>query len=191
MMRENQIFTTAVNIKGFTKVLLAHYGTFDVPARPTGSPGTLPSRFICLTGLPKSKIHGIVLMFIDINTGTGHHIFQPATGKLAITGKAIYGEINVSFNDICQPTVLKLPDQFNHPFYMFRCAGSNGRSQNSQACHVLVMRRNVAISYIIDAHSFSIGPGNDFIIYIGKVLYINDLITTVLQVSSEDVKNNG
>ena len=80
VMGENQIAAAAVEVKGFAKILHAHGGAFDVPARATIAPGAGPGGLAGLCRFPQSKVHGVLLAVVHINTGACHHIFNVTAG---------------------------------------------------------------------------------------------------------------
>ena len=87
MMREDKILAAAMDIKGGTQIFTTHCRAFYMPARSAGPPWTVPTGLAGFGSLPQHKIHGIVFLFINRNTGTGLHIFKITPGELTVICK--------------------------------------------------------------------------------------------------------
>src|SRR3989344_8823890 len=52
VMREHEVYSTNMNIQSFAKLFLAHYGTFNVPSRPSPTPRAHHTNFIFVHCFP-------------------------------------------------------------------------------------------------------------------------------------------
>ena len=67
MVREAQIGTAAMNIKGITEAASRHGGAFDMPAGSAITPGGGPAGFTGFCGFPQDKIEGAAFLCFDFD----------------------------------------------------------------------------------------------------------------------------
>ena len=135
---KKEIPPPAVDVEGASQVLIAHDGTFDVPARPAWSPGTGPFRFVRLGALPEYEIHGMSFFVVNGNAAAGAHVLQVSTGKAAISPEGLYGEIDISAFLIGISPVYQEFGHLDHTVNMIRGPGFHVRVQDAQSAHILI-----------------------------------------------------
>ena len=81
---ELEILAAAVDVDGLAQVLPVHGGALDVPAGTALAPGGLPVGFAGLGGLPESKVQGIFLLIVHVNTGAGEKVLDGLMAQLAV-----------------------------------------------------------------------------------------------------------
>ena len=158
-----------------------------MPARTAFAPRAFPVRFTRFGSLPQSKVKRIVLFIVDINTRTGHHIFQLAAGKFAVAVEFFYAVINIAVHFVGKALVdkgLHYLDDFRH---MLGNTRVNMRTADIQHIHFLKVNINIAVADVAPFYAFFISGVNDFIVNIGKVLHVQHIIALMLQKTADYV----
>src|SRR5690606_31349312 len=71
MMRKHQVEAAAVDIERLTEVLHAHGGTFNMPAGPPRSPGTVPRRLPLARAFPECEVGRVAFAIVSFHTRAG------------------------------------------------------------------------------------------------------------------------
>ena len=95
MMREDQVFATAMNINRISQILARHRRAFNMPAGTSFRPGRSPVRLARLCSLPQRKVSGMFLDITHFNTSARLQVFQRLMGQFAVILKIMGAEINI------------------------------------------------------------------------------------------------
>src|SRR5690606_28139543 len=83
---KDQVDAAAVDVESLAQVPPGHGRTFDMPARPTATPGGVPAALGVVRRLPQDEVHRVLLVWSDIDTRACQHLVHAAPGEPAITG---------------------------------------------------------------------------------------------------------
>ena len=136
-----------MNIKIVTQIFFAHHRTFNMPARPTLTPRTLPAWLARFGRFPKRKIHRVTLLLAHAHTRSSQHILQITAGKLAIILKVLHGKINVAINLISRAPSQKLLHQGDNLRHMLRYAWMHISLKHIQSAHILKIGGNIFLRH--------------------------------------------
>ena len=118
--------------------------------------------------------------FVYVYTGTGHHIFQITTGQLAIIFEFFYAIENVTIDNISIAIINQSLDGFNDIINMLGYTRINMCTTNIQLIHYFKIGINVTVADIKPLHAFFISSIDNFIINVGKVLYMGYIVAFML-----------
>ena len=193
MMRKHKVRAATVNVKGLFQFGAGHGGTFDVPARPAFSPGTVPRRFAGFFFFPQRKIVGMSFFFIHFDASSGLKFAPFLVGKFSVFRKgfdfevdSILGFVGVAFFD-------QFFDDLDHLGEVVRGFGLFGRRLDAQrgvVCHVF---GNDAVREFRHADAFFVGAVDHFVINVRVVGHESDVFRSipVLQIASNHIKRHG
>src|SRR5580700_11328146 len=107
-MRENQVFSTGMQIERLTQFFHGHHRALQVPTRPSWSDRSIPESLAWLGRFPDSKVaRAVFFVFVHIDAGPVDHPAEIFLGKFAVLRKAgnskvigsIVGAVGVVFPD--------------------------------------------------------------------------------------------
>ena len=107
------IFTTAMNVKVFAKILVRHRRAFDMPARKATSPRRIPFHLAIVFGcrkLPQCVVGG-VLFFTQINPRTGLQSSDVEPPQMAVTRLLRGVEVNAVARLVGVSLLFYFPDE--------------------------------------------------------------------------------
>ena len=190
VMREHEIEATAMNIERLAKQRFTHRGTLDVPARPSRSPGTVPTRLSFLGSLPESEVGGVAFPIGRLATFALKRL--PRTvGQLAVF--LVFGDIekDIAVHLIGITAVNQLLDERN-----------DGRNVLSRLGHVvdLIDAECPEVGKVVFGHlSSQFGHGDassdraldELVIDVGDVHDPRDVVSVVDEVTFDRIENDG
>ena len=193
MVREDQVDTATVNVKGFAQMLRRHCGTLQVPARTTTTPGAVPAGFVICSGLPQHKIARILLVRSHFDTRTGDHVIQRAAGELSIALIGPDGEKHVALGLISETVLDQLARHLDHLRNMLGGMRLDVRHCHTNRAHILAIDFGITGRDRLDRLAAFLGGGDDLVVHIGDVAGIDDLVLTIdmAQGTGEDIKHDG
>ncbi len=161
-----------------------------MPSGPALSPGTVPGRFTGLLGLPQGKVHGIAFLFIGVHPGPGLQLLKVLPGELPIVvkGRGVIPYIPIYL--IGQSLFYEIFYKGYHFVYMLRSPGVDGGPLYSKAVGVFKVFLNKSLCQLCYSDFLFICPLDHLVVNIGEVLDIGYLVTLVLHISPEDVKDD-
>ena len=158
MMRKNQIATTAVNVKWLAQIFRAHGRTFDMPARPPGTPRAIPSRLARLARFPQGEIQRRALALIYFHPRAGFEFIDFFARQFAVIGEARNRVIHVAVDPVGESFGCKLFNDGDDLSHMLGGARFPRRPQPTQALPVLGKLFDVAAGDGVAAHVLSRWP---------------------------------
>src|SRR6266704_2508732 len=146
LMGKDIIHTAAMYVKMLAKVLHRHSATFDMPARKTGPPGTIPRHLAPGFGrFPQREIFKVVPISIYPLAYSRQHILQLVAGELPVLRKAFNVEVDVAVdligNALCQQTL----DDSDHLRDVLCRTWENRRRFNIEFPLILVERPGIEL----------------------------------------------
>src|SRR4029077_9237901 len=79
-----------MDVEGLSKILRAHGGALDMPARSAWPPRAFPTRFPRLARFPQCKIQRRLLALIDFHPCAGFQLIDLFARELPIAFKSLY-----------------------------------------------------------------------------------------------------
>src|SRR4030042_7037306 len=191
MMRKDEILSPSMDIESLPQVADTHGRAFDVPSGSARAPGAFPGGFAWLAGLPEGKIHGMAFSGVNFYSGTGLHLFQTAMGKPSVTRELFHREEDITFSRIRIPLAYQGLNQTDDILDIPGGLWLHIRPGHAQGLHIPVEFPGIVFGKLLTGDSLFSGPVDDLVIYIGNVLYVGHLKSTVAQVANADIKNYG
>src|ERR1700756_5944830 len=78
-----------MDVEGLSKILRAHGGALDMPARSAWSPRAFPTRLSRLARFPQGKIQRRLLALIDLHPGSRFQLIDLFARELTIALKSL------------------------------------------------------------------------------------------------------
>ena len=174
-----------------TQLLAVHCRTFNVPAWTARAPRRRPARFALFRHLPQNEVHRVAFVVDHVNARACLQLVEILTRQHAICriGRdvehhvAVVRHISVTFGD-------QLFSEFNNFCDMVRRARLHIRAQNVQRIKIFVHFGDHAIHQRHKAFAIFIGAFDDFVVDIGNVAHILQLIAEETQIARNHVKSN-
>ena len=191
MVREHQIRTAAVNVEMVAQLFAVHRGTFNVPARTPFAPRGWPARFARLGHLPQHEVHRITLHVNHVHACTGLELVQILAGKRTVGWVRRHREHHVAVVRHIGVTALdQLLGDLNDFMNMVGRTRLAIRAQNIQGIKILVHFGDHAIHQRDKAFAIFISTFNDFVVDVGDVAHILQVIAQEAQVAGHHVERD-
>ena len=187
MVWEDQVTAAAVEIEAFAKVFHAHGRAFNMPARASVAPRAFPVRFAGFGCFPQRKIKRVMLFVVNVNAGAGHHIFQLASGKFAVAVKLFNAVIYIAVKLIGIAFINKGLYNIDNFLHMLGNTRVNMRASYVQLIHYFKISVDITPADVAPLHAFLIRRIDDFIVNIGKILNMQNVIAFMLQKTADNV----
>ena len=190
MVREYQIAAAAVEIETTAQILVGHGAAFDVPARPTRSPGAIPAGFAGFGALPECKIHRMALAVVHFHPGTGLHILQATAAQMAVRREVLNAEIYVAVHHIGVPLVDERRNHIDNFRHMPRNPWIQIHPTDIQAVHHFKIGLDIATGELMPGNPLPGGGIDDFVVDVGKILDVGDRQSLPLEIAVNDVPDD-
>ncbi|CCJ97232.1 hypothetical protein BN130_3809 [Cronobacter malonaticus 507] len=191
MVREHQVRATAVNIEMAAELLAVHRGALDMPARTPVAPRRRPARLARLGHLPQHEIHRVTFAVGHFYARARLELFQILARKFAVIGVAFHREHHIAIaRDIRMAACDQLLNDFNNFRNMLRRARLAVRAQNIQRIEIFVHLGDHAVHQRHKIFAILVRAFNNFVVNIGNVTHVFQLIAEKTQVARHDVKRD-
>ena len=141
--------------------------------------------------LPQYKVERVFLGAGHGHTLAGTQIVERFTGEFAVTGELAHGEVDVAVAALIgQAFVFQRTDEVEHFLHVFGGAGFFGRSKHAEGIAVFVHGSNVTIRQLLNGFTTLVGAVNDFVVDIGNVAHVLDLITLCHQPAVDHIEHD-
>ena len=165
-----------------------------MPARPSCPPRGIPVDFPWLSRLPQGKIQRIFFfshfILTNVLTGPDFQRVQRLPGKGAVVGKLTGPVVNVAGSFIRVALLNQGFNHFNNSRNIFRCPRVQGGRLHVERRRIGHKRRNVFFSQFRDGNPLFGRRFDHFVINIGKVRNIINLVAFKLQVAAHCIKGH-
>ena len=190
VMREDQIAAATMEVECIAQIVGGHGRAFDVPARASLAPRAFPEWFAGLCRFPKCKVSRISLFIIDFDAGAGQHIFDLASGKLAVVFECRNVIVNIAAKDIGMPLLDQCLHHIDDVLHVIGHSRIHIGTTDMELIHDFKVRINVTIGDRFPVAAFRIGFIDDLIIDIREILYKGHFITDEFQIATDDIPSN-
>ena len=191
---KDQVRPTQMQINGVPKRLMDHGGTLDMP---TGPPRPPWGRIAGLTGpgpFPQGKVGGMMLSVrvIRRQTTTGPFLLllEISPTQLPVLAGFHYGKIHVPIGGIGRPLGLQSGD---HGLNLTKATGGPGvvvSPQDVEGIHFRKEAGNVPLGDSLHAAAFGLGPSDNFVVNVGKILNKPHDKALPTQVAAQEIPND-
>ncbi len=190
MMGEDQVFTAAVDVESLAEVLYAHRRTFDVPAGTPRAPGGFPGRLSGFGAFPQGKVHGMAFEFSRRNTGAGAHFIHIALGEFQVVREALDRVIDIAAAGVGAAASDQTLHQGDDLADMLGRLRLDRRFQQAEGRHIFVKGADKLFGEEGAVDAAFVGAIDDFVVDVGVVADIGDVISGKLQIAVDDVKDD-
>ena len=128
-----------------------------------------------------------MLFVVNVNAGAGHHIFQLASGKFTVAVKLFNAVIYVAVKLIGIAFINKGLHNIKNFLHMLGNARVNMRAAYVQLIHYFKISVDITPADVAPLHAFLVGRVDDFIVNIGKILHMQNVIAFMLQKTADNV----
>ena len=191
VVREFEVHTAAVDVEMFAERGSAHHRAFDMPAGAALAPGAVPTGFAGLRRFPQHEIERVVFRFVHRDAFTSAQVVQAAVGEFAVAGEAAHGVVHVAI--VRRVGVAFFDERFNqgnHAGHGIGGARLFVRRQAAQRRFVFVHGVGEAGGEVGDGLAVFGGAGDDFVVDVGDVAHVMQLIAQRAQVAGDGVEND-
>ena len=191
MVREHQIRTAAVNIEVVAKLLAVHRRALDMPARTARAPRRRPARLALFRHFPQDEVHRVTLDVNHVDARPRLQLIEILTRQQTVVRVRRHVEHHVAV--ICHVSMAfgdQLLGDLNDLRNMVRCARLAVGTQNIQRVKIFVHFGNHAIDQRDKAFAVFISALNDFVVDIGDIAHVLQLIAEKTQIARHDVKGD-
>ena len=190
MVRKDQIQPASMNIKRFTKVMLCHGRTFDMPSRtPFASvKRVIPARLVIIAWFPQDKVRRIALVRGHLDPRTSNHVIHTAARQLAIARHGGDAEQHMPLSHIGMAFFDQQRDHGNHLVNEGGGTRLMVRRQRPQCGYIAVKAGDRIVTQLPDINIAFSGTGDDLVINIGDVAHIGHLRIVMTQQTHQHVK---
>src|SRR5918994_5138653 len=191
VVREAYVRATTVDVSPLRQVFAHHRGAFDVPARTSWSPRTLPGRFVWFGGLPQCEIQRTVLE-AGMSLLRLAHLFGTLVAQGAVGREALDRVVDVTVaGGIGVALLNELFDQGDHLGDVLGGARLDVGQPYAQHLQPFVEGVRVAVYDLLPGDSLLVGPVYDLVLYVRDVLDERHVVTPAPQVPGDHVPEQG
>nr|GEU28296.1 hypothetical protein [Tanacetum cinerariifolium] len=181
VVRELQVRAAAVDIEMFAQQRRAHGRALDVPARTALAPLGIPFHFLgfrLLRRFPQHEVERIALAGVHIHALAGAQVVERLAGQAAIFGEVAHRVVDVAVRALVRQVFpFQLLDQRQHLRHVLGGARHQRGRQDAQRARVLVHVAGKAAGQLRDGLAVFHGAADDFIVDIGDVARVRDVVT--------------
>src|SRR6267143_2141005 len=135
MMRKDQLRTSTMHIVRRPKVRQGNRSIFDVPARPSSSPRTVPEYLSRLLALPQCEVPWMLLSRVRVHP-VNRQVLLLLVRELSITRKPGNVKVDITINPVCQSFLEKSCDLVDDLGNMIRSIRVQVYAVDVQVLHV-------------------------------------------------------
>ena len=191
MVRERKILSAAVDVDGLAEVLLGHRRALDVPSRSAHAPRRLPSDFgFLFAGLPQREVQRILLDLTYRDAGAALKIVDVLSRQFAVFRELASRIIDVAVRLISVALVYQGLNELYDLRDVLRDLRMHVGLHNAQRLRVVEVLLDVFLGDFRSADALLLGPVDDLVIHVGKVLHELDLVASVFEVPSECIEHH-
>ncbi len=191
VMREHQIGTAAVNVKMVAQLFAVHRRALDMPSRTACAPRRRPAWLALFRHLPQDEVHRITLDVNHVDARPRLQLIEILTRQQTVVRVcrhiehyvAVIRHIGMAFGD---QLLGNLDDLRN----MMRRARLAVGTQNIQGVKILVHFGDHPIDQRDKAFAVFISALNDFVVDIGDIAHVLQLIAEKTQITRHNVKRD-
>ncbi|VGO98743.1 hypothetical protein SB00610_00516 [Klebsiella quasipneumoniae subsp. similipneumoniae] len=191
VMREHQIGTAAVNVKMVAQLFAVHRRALDMPSRTACAPRRRPAWLALFRHLPQDEVHRITLDVNHVDARPRLQLIEILTRQQTVVRVcrhiehyvAVIRHIGMAFGD---QLLGNLDDLRN----MMRRARLAVGTQNIQSVKILVHFGDHPIDQRDKAFAVFISALNDFVVDIGDIAHVLQLIAEKTQITRHNVKRD-
>ena len=192
VMRENKILPSPMDVERKAEVFPGHGGAFQMPSRPSLSPGAFPERLPRLGGFPQGKVQRVFLGFTHGDASPGAHFIDIPAGQLPVLPEGTHPEINIpACNGIGMPLLNQGSYHLLHLPYVRRRPRLDVGPQDIELVHVLVEGVDVGLGDVLARSALPVRPGDDLVVNVGEIPDEGHLQPPVAQIAHKHVENDG
>lgn len=181
MVREDQVLAATVDVDHVTQVLVDHGGALDVPARAATAPGRLPARLLVGGWLPEDEVAGVAFVVGHFHPGAGEHVFQLATGQLAVIGHGFHCEQHLAVGLVGVALFHQGLDHGDHFADVIGGLGDDVRGFRVQGRHVFGEGSGETLGELADVFVVFRRSLDDLVINVGNVAGVDHFRVEPLQ----------
>ena len=144
MVNRYVVNTACMNIKMLSKIFHAHCRTFNMPARISATPRTIPCHCLIFKlrfCKPEDKVTRIAFVFVNYNNLTlscsCFKLIKIQVCKLSVIRICRNIIIKISASHVCVTVCFNLFNKLNHVVNMFSCTADNIRMTDIHCIHIL------------------------------------------------------
>ena len=191
VMRKDKVFAAGVQVEAFPQHFHGHDGALDMPARAAGADDRVPGSLAGLGRLPQSEVAGAVfVVFVEIHPRAVFHAGKIFFGKLAVGGEFGDAEIvGAVIGAVGEPLLDQALNELGHFLDVIGRANQDGLA-DVEIGGVFKKSLLVLGGVLLDAEMFAGGAVDDFVVHVGDVHDVADLIAALQQEAMQDVHGN-
>ncbi len=152
-----------------------------MPAGPPAPPRAVPARKIGGRGLPQDEVHGVALVWRDLNARAGDHLIERAAGEAAIAVHAGHVEEHVPLGHIGAAAGKKLLDDGDHLRNRFGGARLESRLKDAKNGNIVMKLVQRPFGELADRNILFGSASIYLVVHIGDVANIGDVLGAVDQ----------
>ena len=179
-----------MDVEGLAQMRGAHRRAFDVPARPTAAPRTVPARLIGERRLPQHEVGRILLVRRHLDPRAGDQLVARAPRQSAVVAHARHAEQHVAFGGIGVAVGDQALDHGDHLADILRGTRFDVGGQRAEAAHVALVGVAGAPGQRLDALVVVGGPHDDAVVDVGDVAHVGDARISPLEQAIEHVEHH-
>ena len=190
VVREDQILAATVDIDHVTQVLVDHGGAFDVPAGTATAPGGLPAGLVIGRWLPEDEITGVALVVGHFHPRSGKHVFQFATGELAVVGHGFHRKQHLAVGLVGVALFHQGLDHGDHFADVVGGLGNDARGFRIQRRHVFGEGSGETLGEYADVFAIFRRGLDDLVINVGDIAGVDHFRIEPLQQPVQHIKHH-